>query len=105
GFSDADFVAAGAEILTEGEIAWHDGPPDVVHALKEPSRYEAQVPGPSCRIGALHTGDFHSEGGLAGLLRKRNVAIFDGSHVGAPDVFRIPIRGGLWRLAGERAEA
>lgn len=103
GFADSDFVAAGAEILTEGELQYHDGPPDVVHALKEPSRYEAQIPGPFCRIGALHTGDFHSEGGLAGLLRKRNVAIFDGSHIGAPDVFRIPIRGGMSIFAGEIA--
>lgn len=103
GFADSDFVAAGAEILTEGELAWHDGPPDVVHALKEPSRYEAQVPGPFCRIGALHTGDFHSEGGLAGLLRKRDVTVFDGSHIGAPDVFRIPIRGGMSIFAGEIA--
>jgi alanine dehydrogenase len=103
GFADSDFVAAGAEILTEGELAYHDGPPDVVHALKEPSRYEAQIPGPFCRIGALHTGDFHSEGGLAGLLQKRNVAIFDGSHIGAPDVFRIPIRGGMSIFAGEIA--
>jgi alanine dehydrogenase/prolyl-tRNA editing enzyme YbaK/EbsC (Cys-tRNA(Pro) deacylase) len=103
GFADSDFVAAGAEILTEEELQYHDGPPDVVHALKEPSRYEAQVPGPFCRIGALHTGDFHSEGGLAGLLRKRNVAIFDGSHIGAPDVFRIPIRGAMSVFAGEIA--
>jgi alanine dehydrogenase len=103
GFADADFVAAGAEILTPEELEYHDGPPDVVHALKEPSRYEGGIPGPFCRIGALHTGDFHSEGGLAGLLRKGNVAIFDGSHTGAPDAFRIPIRGGMSIFAGEIA--
>lgn len=103
GFADSDFVAAGAEILTPEELEYQDGPPDVVHALKEPSRYESSIPGPFCRIGALHTGDFHTAGGLAGLLRKRNVAIFDGSHVGAPDAFRIPIRGGMSIFAGEIA--
>ncbi|HEX4960599.1 MAG TPA: YbaK/EbsC family protein [Thermoanaerobaculia bacterium] len=103
GFSDADYVTAGAEILTVEELEAHDGPPDVVHALKEPSRYERTIPGPFCRIGALHTGDFHTEGGLAGLLKKRNVAIFDGSHTGAPDAFRIPIRGGMSIFAGEIA--
>ena len=103
GFADFDYVAAGAEILTEGELQYHDAPPDVVHALKEPSRYESAIPGPFCRIGALHTGDFHTGGGLAGLLRKRDVAIFDGSHIGAPDAFRIPIRGGMSIFAGEIA--
>src|SRR3954454_4516614 len=103
GFSDADFVAAGAEILTEGELQYQERPPDVVHALKEPSRYESLIQRPFCRIGALHTGDFHAEGGLAGLLRKQNVAIFDGSHIGAPDVFRIPIRGSMSVFAGEIA--
>jgi alanine dehydrogenase len=103
GFADSDFVAAGAEILTEGELQYEERPPDVVHALKEPSRYESLIQGPFCRIGALHTGDFHDEGGLAGLLRKQNVAIFDGSHTGAPDVFRIPIRGSMSIFAGEIA--
>ena len=103
GFADSDFVAAGAEILTEGELQYEERAPDVVHALKEPSRYESLIQGPFCRIGALHTGDFHAEGGLAGLLRKQNVAIFDGSHIGAPDVFRIPIRGSMSIFAGEIA--
>lgn len=103
GFADSDFVAAGAEILTLEELPHHDGPPDVVHALKEPSSYESSIPGPFCRIGALHTGDFHAGTGLAGLLRNGNVAIFDGSHTGAPDSFRIPIRGRMSIFAGEIA--
>jgi alanine dehydrogenase len=103
GFADSDFVAAGAEIVTPEELSHHDGPPDVVHALKEPSRYESSIPGPFCRIGALHTGDFHPGGGLAGLLKKGDIAIFDGSHTGAPDAFRIPIRGGMSIFAGEIA--
>ncbi|MFY9824586.1 MAG: YbaK/EbsC family protein [Thermoanaerobaculia bacterium] len=103
GFSDADYVAAGAEILTPEELEYQDGPPDVVHALKEPSRYESGIPGPFCRIGALHTGDFHSDSGLASLLEKRHIAIFDGSHTGAPGAFRIPIRGGMSIFAGKIA--
>ncbi len=107
GFADSDFVAKGAEILTTEELRHHDGPPDVVHALKEPSRYESSIPRPFCRIGALHTGDFEAGGGLAGLLKAgradHHVAIFDGSHTGAPEAFRIPIRGGMSILAGEIA--
>lgn len=103
GFSDADFVAAGAEILAPEELPYHDAAPDVVHALKEPSRYEGTIPGPFCRIGALHTGDFHAGSGLAALLEKRDVAIFDGSHTGAPEDFRIPIRGGMSIFAGRIA--
>lgn len=104
GFSDADFIAAGAEIVTLEELPFErNTPPDVVHALKEPSRYESTIPGPFCRIGAIHTGDFHADSGLAGLLRRRDVAIFDGSHTGAPDAFRIPIRGGMSIFAGEIA--
>ena len=103
GFSDAAFVNAGAEILAPEEFLYHDAPPDVVHALKEPSRYESTIPGPFCRIGALHMGDFHASSGLAGLLEKKNVAIFDGSHTGAPGAFRIPIRGGMSVFAGEIA--
>lgn len=103
GFSDGDFLRAGAEIVTLEELPDHDAAPDVVHALKEPSRYESSIPGPFCRIGALHTGDFRADGGLAGLLQKPDVAIFDGSHIGAPGTFRIPIRGRMSIFAGELA--
>lgn len=103
GFADTDFVAAGAEIITLEELEYHDGPPDVVHALKEPSLYERTIPGPFCRIGAVHSGDFHSDSGLGSLLEKKNIAIFDGSHTGAPDAFRIPIRGGMSIFAGHIA--
>lgn len=98
GHADAHFVEAGAEIVTREELAWHDGPPDVFHALKEPSRYEAEVPAPFCRIGALHSGDFGPETGLAGLLLSRSVAVFDGSNIGAAG--RIPIRGRMSEFAG-----
>ncbi|HEV7671398.1 MAG TPA: YbaK/EbsC family protein [Thermoanaerobaculia bacterium] len=104
GFSDAEFIAAGAEIVTLEELPFDRGtPPDVVHALKEPSCYESTIPGPFCRIGAIHTGDFHADSGLAGLLNRTDVAIFDGSHTGAPDAYRIPIRGRMSIFAGEIA--
>jgi alanine dehydrogenase len=103
GFSDGAFIAEGAEIITPDELPYHDAAPDVVHALKEPSRYESRIPGPFCRIGALHTGDFHADAGLAGLLEKQDVAIFDGSHIGAPASFRTPIRGRMSVFAGEVA--
>lgn len=98
GHADAHYVEAGAEIVTREELPWLDGPPDVLHALKEPSRYEAEVPAPFCRIGALHSGDFGPETGLAGLLLSRSVAVLDGSNIGA--VGRIPIRGRMSEFAG-----
>lgn len=101
GYADADFVHAGAEILGRDELVWHDGPPDVVHALKEPSGQEADLPGPFLRIGALHSGDFHADSGFSRLLEKGNVTVFDGSNVGAAGAFRIPIRGRMSVFAGE----
>jgi alanine dehydrogenase len=103
GYADADYVHAGAEILGRDELVWHDGPPDVVHALKEPSAYEADLPGPFLRIGALHSGDFHEHSGFSRLLEKGNVTVFDGSNIGAPAAFRIPIRGRMSVFAGEIA--
>lgn len=101
GYADAHYVEAGAEIVTLEELLHHDGPPDVVHALKEPSTYEATIPLPFCRIGALHTGDFHLEGGLARLLLDDSpAAVFDGSSIGAGDAYRVPVRGSMSDFAG-----
>jgi alanine dehydrogenase len=103
GYADGDYVHAGAEIVGLDELEWLDGPPDVVHALKEPSPYEARVPKPFCRIGALHSGDFDPSSGLAELLVSGDVAVFDGSNIGASRAFRIPIRGRMSRVAGQIA--
>ena len=100
GFADADYVHAGADIVTLAELPYHDGPPDLYHALKEPSPSEALVPTPFCRLGALHSGAFHGESGLAKLLLSRDVAIFDGSNIGASGDRRIPIRGRMSEFAG-----
>lgn len=105
GFADSDFIQAGAEILTESELEDHDRAPDVFHALKEPSKYESRLPMPFCRIGAVHGGNFYAGSGLADLLAKKNVAIFDGSNIGAPEAYRIPIRGRMSVFAGEIAAA
>lgn len=107
GFPDSDFIRRGdevlAEILTESELEDHDRAPDVFHALKEPSKYESRLPGPFCRIGAVHSGNFHAESGLAKLLAGGDVAIFDGSNTGGPEAGRIPIRGRMSTFAGEIA--
>jgi alanine dehydrogenase/prolyl-tRNA editing enzyme YbaK/EbsC (Cys-tRNA(Pro) deacylase) len=100
GFADAHYVEAGADIVTLGELPYHDGPPDLYHALKEPSPSEALVPTPFCRLGALHSGAFHAESGLAKLLLSRDAAIFDGSNIGASGERRIPIRGRMSEFAG-----
>lgn len=105
GFSDSEFIRQGdeilAEIITEAELEFHDRAPDVFHALKEPSKYESLIPMPFCRIGAMHGGNFHADSGLAKLLEKGRVAVFDGSNIGA--VNRIPIRGRMSEFAGEIA--
>lgn len=103
GFSDSDYIQSGAEILAESELQYHDRAPDVFHALKEPSKYESLLPTPFCRIGAVHGGNFHATSGLADLLVNGNVIIFDGSATGAPDAYRIPIRGRMSVFAGEIA--
>lgn len=103
GWADADYVHAGATVIRREEIPFHQNAPDVLHALKEPSKYEADFPGPYLRIGALHSGDFSLDGGFARLLARGDVAIFDGSTIGAPGRFRIPIRGQMSRFAGEIA--
>ena len=102
GWSDADYIAAGATIVHADAISAEDAP-DVVHALKEPSLYEGGFTGPFMRIGALHGGDFRVDGGLASLLARGDVALFDGSATGAPGRFRIPIRGRMSVFAGEIA--
>ncbi len=103
GYPDSAYAEVGAEIVAENEVEHHDRPPDVVHALKEPSSWESRLPGPFCRIGALHSGNFGEGSGLARLLLTGDVAIFDGSHVGAPEAYRIPIRGRMSEFAGEIA--
>jgi alanine dehydrogenase len=103
GYSDGDYIHAGAEVIGVDELAYLDGPPDVVHALKEPSAYEATIPKPFCRVGALHTGDFGVESGLADLLVSGPAVVFDGSNIGAAETFRIPIRGRMSVFAGEIA--
>jgi alanine dehydrogenase len=103
GWGDGDFVRAGASIIRREEIRFHRNPPDVFHALKEPSRYEADFRGPFLRIGALHSGDYSPDGGFARLVARQDVAIFDGSATGASGKFRIPIRGRMSVFAGEIA--
>ncbi|MEZ5965848.1 MAG: hypothetical protein R3F56_18580 [Planctomycetota bacterium] len=102
GYADGDYVHAGAQIVTFAELP-HETPPDVVHALKEPSSYEASIPGPFCRIGALHSGDFDPHAGFARLLSARPAAVFDGSNVGSETDFRKPIRGSMSVFAGRVA--
>lgn len=112
GFSDGDYIRRGAEIITIDELPFHDAPPDVFHALKEPSTYEHLLPGPFCRIGALHSGNFQRDGGIPLLVgerpkagvddevaRREGFALFDGSNIGTP--FRNPVRGKMSEFAGQ----
>lgn len=111
-FNDEEYVSAGAQIISEEQIAKIDAP-DVVHALKEPSKLEEDIAGPYLRIGALHTGDFREDCGLAKVLKKRNYSgIFDGSAVGGfaynydfeyKPKFLIPLRSSMSVYAGKLA--
>lgn len=109
GFADSAYQAVGAQILTVAETAQMPAP-DVVHALKEPTDYEAHIPGEYMRIGALHTGDFRPDCGLAKVLVESDCcSVFDGSAVGgfaykfdAPvrPRFPIPLRSSMSVYAG-----
>ncbi len=113
GFDDAQFQAEGAQIIEEVDLPFMDPAPDLVHALKEPTHYEATIAGPYLRIGALHSGDFKPGSGLAKVLLKgRFCGIFDGSAVGgfawktpfeAKPRFRIPLRSCMSVYAGTLA--
>jgi alanine dehydrogenase len=93
GFPDMTYEDAGAVIVPESRTASLDPAPDVVHALKEPTAYEAALPGQCIRIGALHLGDFHAESGLAAMMRKGNFSgVIDGSYMGG---FSHKLRGGF----------
>ncbi len=100
-FLDSAYLKIGGKMLFEHELSSMQ-PPDVVHALKEPTAYETFIPGPFMRIGALHSGAFHDESGVAFLFKRRNfAAIYDGSNIG--DDTNIPIRGAMSVFAGEIA--
>jgi alanine dehydrogenase len=111
-FEDSEYVAAGAQIIAEDELGKLDAP-DVVHALKEPSKLEEDIQGPYLRIGALHTGDFRDDCGLAKVLKRRQYSgIFDGSAVGGfaynydfeyKPKFLIPLRSSMSVYAGKLA--
>lgn len=100
-FLDSAYLKIGGKLLFEHELANMQSP-DVVHALKEPCAYETFIPGPFLRIGALHSGAFDEESGVAFLFKRRNFsAIFDGSNIG--EGRDIPIRGAMSIFAGEIA--
>ncbi len=109
GYLDTDYNQAGAAIVHENKLGSLTPRPDVVHALKEPCSYEATIPGPFMRIGALHVGAFYPSCGCATLLRKRNfAAIFDGSAIGGYTCklsggFQAPLRCSMSLFAGKVA--
>lgn len=93
GCADSAYEGAGATVIPEHKVASMDHAPDVVHALKEPTAYEATVPGRCIRIGALHLGDFHAESGLAAMMKKGNFSgVIDGSYMGG---YAYKLRGGF----------
>jgi alanine dehydrogenase len=105
-YTDDAYRAAGAKVVTMDETA---GLPafDVVHALKEPTAYEADLRGPFLRMGALHLAS--KPPGVCALLRSKNFsAIFDGATIGSCSYLvhqgdRTPIVGSMSRFAGSVA--
>ncbi len=103
GFSDGDYRAVGARLLERREIQKLQGV-DVFHALKEPTAYESEIPGPFLRIGALHLASYPP--GVGQLLERRNfAAILDGGTVGSCSYAvlggdRTPIVASMSRFAG-----
>ena len=102
-FGDEQYAAEGAEIVSPREAA-SLGPLDVVHALKEPTAYEGDLPGPMLRIGALHLAS--KPAGLCRMLERRNfAAILDGGTIGNCSYRlhggdRTPIVASMSRFAG-----
>lgn len=105
GYTDGSYLNVGGQLVFEHQLSSLPSP-DVFHALKEPSPYEAFITGPFMRIGAVHRGSFHATSGLASLFKKKNFcAIFDGSLVGghshqSTDGHAIPVRGSMSVFAG-----
>ena len=113
GFSDGMYVEVGAEIVEEEDLPRLERLPDVVHALKESTAYEATIPGAFIRIGALHSGDFTPDSGLAEFIAGGSFCgVFDGSAVGGfayrceTDVkpkYPVPLRSSMSVYAGKLA--
>ena len=106
GYPDAEYAEVGAEIVDPHNL--HDlGRVDVFHALKEPTWYESQIPGPFLRIGALHLASYPP--GVCSLLSSRHFAgILDGGTIGdcawvRHGGDRTPIVGSMSRFAGRVA--
>jgi len=103
GYSDGDYRAVGARIVERDEVPGLSGV-DVFHALKEPTAYESEIPGPFLRIGALHLASYPP--GVGMLLRRGNfAAILDGGTVGSCSYAllggdRTPIVASMSRFAG-----
>ena len=106
GFGDRDYAAAGARIVERAHLGRLAGV-DVLHALKEPTDYESEVPGPFLRIGALHLAS-HPPAVCRLLGRREFTAIFDGGTVGNCSYLldggdRTPIVASMSRFAGSVA--
>lgn len=101
--SDREYEDVGAEIVQPSELPGI-AELDVLHALKEPTRYEAGPPGPFLRIGALHLASYPP--GVCELLAKKNfAAILDGGTIGNCSYLRnggdrTPIVASMSRFAG-----
>ncbi|MCP4658485.1 MAG: hypothetical protein GY856_23990 [bacterium] len=102
-FSDREYEAVGAEIVKPSQLAGIEEL-DVLHALKEPTRYESEPPGPFLRIGALHLASYPP--GVCELLAGKNfAAILDGGTIGNCSYLRnggdrTPIVASMSRFAG-----
>lgn len=102
-FTDDDYADAGAQVLSAVEVQ-QQAHFDVVHSLKEPTEYEAGLPGPFLRIGALHLPTYPE--GVCAMLRSKNfTAILDGAVIGNCSYRisggdRTPIVASMSRFAG-----
>ena len=101
--ADADFAAVGAQLVAVDDSSSLEAF-DVVHALKEPTDYEAELQGPFLRLGALHLAS--KPRGVCRMANRRNfAAILDGATVGncsylLSETDRTPIVGSMSRFAG-----
>ncbi len=106
GFVDEEYATSGATIVKEDELSKLPGI-DVVHALKQPTEIEAEIPGRFLRLGALHLVTKPRE--TIAVLRKKNfAALFDGGTIGDCSYVlsgsdKTPVVASMSRIAGDIA--
>lgn len=110
GFSDHEYEHADCQLIAKDNLSLLSSPPDVVHALKEPSPHERLIQGLFIRIGALHLVNPIPIGILSILRSKNFSSVLDGSAIGHCSYLKsggnkTPVVASMSTFAGEIASS